>query len=269
MIDFPSTPTNGQLLTLGDNKYIWNSATSQWKSYGVIDTFPAAVTFNSTATMPKMYVNRQSIAASGISWYSSSYTAWTDYMSQAGTGGCGPSGNITAPSGTFVTTWARRSFVENNSTYGWTWESGTSSQTTPTVVAELRASDGTFKNSGNIYSSGDIYSSYSDMRLKEVVGKIENPISVVRSIETFYYKPNALAKELGVTDSNVKVGVSAQSVAEVAPEVTAPSALNGEFLTVQYERLVPYLIESVKAQQEEIDQLKSLVGQLLNKQSCS
>lgn len=50
MIDFPASPTNGQVATLGDNKYIWNSTTSQWKAYNVIDTFAAGVTFNSTIT---------------------------------------------------------------------------------------------------------------------------------------------------------------------------------------------------------------------------
>lgn len=48
MIDFPGSPSNGQVATLGDNKYIWNSSTSQWKSYNTIDTFVAPVTFSNT-----------------------------------------------------------------------------------------------------------------------------------------------------------------------------------------------------------------------------
>lgn len=38
MIDFPASPTNGQIIVLGDNKYIWNSTTSQWKSYNAVAT---------------------------------------------------------------------------------------------------------------------------------------------------------------------------------------------------------------------------------------
>ena len=38
MIDFPANPANGQIIILGDNKYIWNAATSQWKSYNTVAT---------------------------------------------------------------------------------------------------------------------------------------------------------------------------------------------------------------------------------------
>lgn len=54
-------------------------------------------------TSPKILINRAGNAASGISWYNSSYTAWQDYMANAGTTGTGINGNITAPSGTLVT----------------------------------------------------------------------------------------------------------------------------------------------------------------------
>jgi hypothetical protein len=94
------------------------------------------------STLPKININRSSTATTGISWYSSGYSAWTDYMSPAAATGCGPFGNITAPSGTLVTQWALRRFIENSAGYGWTFESGTAQQVTPTVVAEIRASDG-------------------------------------------------------------------------------------------------------------------------------
>lgn len=38
MIDFPATPTDGQIIVLGDNKYKWSAATSQWKSYNEVAT---------------------------------------------------------------------------------------------------------------------------------------------------------------------------------------------------------------------------------------
>jgi hypothetical protein len=110
----------------------------------------ASPTFTGNVTAPKIFINKAGNAASGISWYNSTYTAWQDYMANSGTTGNGVHANITAPSGTLVTTWARRSFIEGIAGYGWTFESGTNSSTTPSVVAEIRASDGAAKFGGNV-----------------------------------------------------------------------------------------------------------------------
>jgi hypothetical protein len=106
--------------------------------------------FSGVLTAPKHLVNRSAGQASGIAWYDNTYSAWTDYMSPAAATSCGPYGNITAPSGTLVTSWGLRRFIENASGYGWTWESGTSNQVTPTVVAEIRASDGAARFAGTV-----------------------------------------------------------------------------------------------------------------------
>jgi hypothetical protein len=118
--------------------------------------------------------------------------------------------------------------------------------------------------SGNLFTTGDVYTSYSDVRLKDIKGNIENPLDKLRQIETFYYEPNEVAISLGATAGR-KIGVSAQSVLKVLPEVVSESPLNNEYLTVQYEKMVPLLIESIKElekivkdQQEQINKLKGL-----------
>lgn len=71
MIDFPASPTNGQVITLGDNKYIWNSTTSQWKNYNVLDSFPSAVTFNGTITAGAIFpsvTNTYDLGTSSLRW---------------------------------------------------------------------------------------------------------------------------------------------------------------------------------------------------------
>jgi hypothetical protein len=120
----------------------------------------------------------------------------------------------------------------------------------------------TIDNAGNGYFTGDVYTSFSDVRLKDVKGAIENPLDKLREIDTFYYEANELAISLGA-QSGRKIGVSAQSVLKVLPEVVSASPLNKEYLTVQYEKMVPLLIESIKElerivkdQQEQINQLK-------------
>lgn len=107
------------------------------------------------AYLPKIAIERVSNVASGISWYNSaSYSSWSEYMGPAGTASQGPSGTVTAPSGTYVTSWALRSFIESNANYGWTWESGASNTTTPAIVAELSSNNGNFKTTGGVYATG-------------------------------------------------------------------------------------------------------------------
>jgi hypothetical protein len=117
-----------------------------------------------------------------------------------------------------------------------------------------------------IATAGDVVAYYSDERLKDVQGPIENPLDKVDAIESFYYTHNDLAKSLGYEGDDVQVGVSAQSVKAVMPEVVcrAPvdmdadgGSLSGEdYMTVKYERLVPLLLESIKELRKEIEELK-------------
>lgn len=89
-----------------------------------------------------------------ISFYSSTYYTWYHYMTPAG--GSSPTSQA-APSGNFVTSWALRSLIENNSGYGWTWESCSNANTSiPTIKMELSSSTGALYVTGNICSVGNI-----------------------------------------------------------------------------------------------------------------
>tara|TARA_B110001452_G_C15241453_1_gene429877 strand:+ start:5437 stop:9744 length:4308 start_codon:yes stop_codon:yes gene_type:complete len=131
----------------------------------------------------------------------------------------------------------------------------------------------------NIYCTGNITAYYSDERLKENLGKIENPIDKVKNIETFYFKENNLAESFGFKNKKTQVGLSAQSVEKIMPEIVclAPfdfsmnddgskTSKSGEnYKTVDYAKLVPLLIEAIKEQQKTIDELKKDVENLKNK----
>ena len=125
--------------------------------YGITDALgtstSGSVSFTGSSTIRKIFIDRSGSTASGISWYSSGYTSWATYMGSAGQTGLGATGNITAPSGTYVTSWALRNFIENAGGYGWTWEAGTSSGQ-PSIVAELSSSSGNFRTVGIVYASG-------------------------------------------------------------------------------------------------------------------
>ena len=128
----------------------------------------------------------------------------------------------------------------------------------------LQLYDGRVWQRGAFFCAGDVYSSYSDLRLKTVLGKIERAVDKVQAIETFYYEANETALELGASKGR-KIGVSAQSVKEVVPEVVNTSPLSEEYMTVQYERLVPLLIEATKEQQKMIELLQKELAELKSK----
>lgn len=125
---------------------------------------------------------------------------------------------------------------------------------------------------GSWYATGDIIAYYSDERLKDKKGKIENALDKIKQLNGFYYTNNDLAKSFGYTDEKVQVGLSAQEVQSVLPEVVtlapfdvvvdedtkvASSKSGEEYLTVSYDKLVPLLIEAIKEQQKQIDELKA------------
>ena len=121
--------------------------------------------------------------------------------------------------------------------------------------------------SGNGFFDGNVTAYYSDERLKDKQGKIENALDKVGQIETFYFKENELAKSLGHTVDKKQVGVSAQSVYEVLPEIvdlapfdtdheTGESKSGEDYMTVDYAKLTPLLIEAIKELQAKVKKLE-------------
>jgi hypothetical protein len=112
---------------------------------------------------------------------------------------------------------------------------------------------------GDVRATGNITSNFSDDNLKDNLGNIPNALEKVLSLNGFYYEPNKTAQDLGYAVKR-EVGVSAQQVQAVLPEIVVPAPIDDKYLTVQYERLVPLLIEAIKEQQKQIDELKSKLG---------
>ena len=112
---------------------------------------------------------------------------------------------------------------------------------------------------GALTVTGDITGLTSDKRLKDFKGTIPSALEKVQKLNGYNFNWNDTAKEL---DSNIfteddQVGVSAQEVLEVCPEAVKPAPVDNNYYTVQYEKLVPLLIEAIKEQQEQIEQLKA------------
>ena len=108
---------------------------------------------------------------------------------------------------------------------------------------------------GQIRATGDIVAHYSDDRLKTKLGNIEDALAKVRTLSGFYYEASETAQALGY-EVKREVGVSAQQVQAVQPEVVAPAPIDDKYLTVKYERLVPLLIEAIKELDGELQSIK-------------
>jgi hypothetical protein len=122
---------------------------------------------------------------------------------------------------------------------------------------------------GEIRATADITSYYSDERLKENVELIPNALDKVMSLRGVTYNANQLAESFGYTNKQKQVGVLAGDVEQVLPEAVKPAPFDivlfenteisrsGEnYKTVQYEKLVPLLIEAIKELNKEVQQLK-------------
>ena len=124
---------------------------------------------------------------------------------------------------------------------------------------------------GTILATNNITAYYSDMRLKDISGTIDNPLDKVLKLTGVYFTSNKLAESYGFVNKDQQVGVIAQEVKAVMPEVidAAPfdtaydmfgkaySKSGENYMTVHYDRLVPLLIEAIKELKLEIDELKS------------
>ena len=108
---------------------------------------------------------------------------------------------------------------------------------------------------GEIRATNNITAYYSDDRLKTRLGNIENALDKIMTLNGFYHEANETAQALGYQVVR-EVGVSAQEVNTVLPEVVAPAPIDPQYMTVRYERLVPLLIEAIKELKAEVEELK-------------
>jgi hypothetical protein len=137
------------------------------------------------------------------------------------------------------------------------------------------------KSVGNFYTegtgtfTGDVTANTSDRRLKTNIKNIDSPLEKISKINGVYFNWNEKAKELITKDTEKReVGLIAQEIEDVLPEIIKPAPFDvtidenvtdrvmyksksGEnYLTIQYEKIVPLLVECIKELKLEIEELK-------------
>ena len=110
---------------------------------------------------------------------------------------------------------------------------------------------------GGIIFDGDITAlASSDRRFKDDIKSIEDPLEKIKTMGGYTYTWNDLGGEHSIHNSgDTDVGVIAQEVEKIIPEAVTERE-NG-YKAVQYEKLIPLLVECVKEQQIRIEKLQN------------
>jgi hypothetical protein len=111
------------------------------------------------------------------------------------------------------------------------------------AVGEIRSTN------GDVIAFGS-----SDKRLKDNITPISNPIEKIQKIGGYEFDWN----DKQDTYEGHDIGVIAQEIEEVLPELV--TTRDNGYKAVKYEKIVALLIEAIKDQQKQIDDLKSKIG---------
>jgi len=131
-------------------------------------------------------------------------------------------------------------------------------------------------NSNNVSVRGSLTDGVSDKRVKTNVKVIPNALDKILKVRGVTFDYNENAKEMGYLSTSDwedkkkrdnHVGVIAQEIQKVLPEAVSPAPIDidgkkGGYLTVQYDKLTALLIEGIKEQQGQIEELKNEIKEI-------
>jgi len=251
---FPSSPADGATTTINGVTYTYSSASGTWSK-----------TTSGSSTL-----------ASSVSG-TLGVTGATTLSSTLGVTGAATLSNTLGVSGatTLSSTLAVTGATTLSSTLNVTGVTSISANTT--VTGSFQANSigvGTTANAtiGQITATNSITAFYSDKRLKDNFVPITEPLNRVQKLTGLFYTQSELAEKYGYHDYSRQVGVIAQDVEAVLPEAVkiAPFDMDGmggsrtgeRYLTIQYEKLTPLLVEAVKELQAKVNNLENEINKL-------
>ena len=110
------------------------------------------------------------------------------------------------------------------------------------------------------YINANAYNTPSDSRIKYSVAPITNSLFKVNTINGYTY---SLINEIQTPNKNTRyAGVLAQELEQVLPE--AVSSTSSGLLSVNYNSIIPLLIESIKELHTKVSKLESIVHTQMN-----
>lgn len=206
-----------------------------------LDTPGAAAVFASKVGVDLQF--RRIAGGTGIE-----VTEYPNYITIAATGGGGGGGGGGTPIDVIddTTTDANRYITFSNQA--------------ASTLTQLYVSSGKLlynPNSGIV--TGVDFVSTSDARLKNVLGPIDDSLGRLSQINGVRYTWNALAEQRGILNNSEQIGVLAQEVEAVLPQ--AVTEADG-YKSVNYDKLVPVLIEAIKQLNIKVEDLQKQLANL-------
>lgn len=225
-----------------------NQITASASTGSITLSLPATINVNTTGNAATATT---ASALSSATWQRITGNA-IDYGSYGSIGVSGTTGgyagvSFSGVSGTLMMSAAASGFYYSNSTWRAYWD-----------------------GSGNQINIGNITAYSSDERLKNNVVKIQNALEKVKAINGVTYDWDLEeCNKWSFFPPKSDVGVLAQQIQKVCPEAVAYAPFDRDplndnisksgkdYLTVQYEKLVPLLIEAIKELELQVAELKA------------
>ena len=147
--------------------------------------------------------------------------------------------------------------VRSTATYATSIEYDASTRLRIGVAGSGVATFTTDNNAACAFTKDVVAYATSDKRLKDNIKPLDNALDKISKISGVEFDWNDTRDEDGKPLHSYKghdVGVIAQEIEEVLPEVV--TTRDNGYKAVKYEKIVPLLIEAIKEQQEQIDELR-------------
>ena len=269
----PTTPINNG----GDNltsNFVISTSNNLFTDYVLRDNFTSNFVRSSSNILVTDYVLRDNFTSNFIR--GSSNILFSDYVERDNF----TSNFIRSSSNILFSDYvARITSLASSSTSVWTI-SGTNIYNNNSANVGIGTSEPSaykLQVAGSIGSLGDITASYSDERLKDITEYIDDVLPILNNIKVFRYNCNDVAEKYGYDKNKKELGLSAQEIQKYYPELVclAPfdsiydsetqqtiSKSGEDYLTLNYERLVPVLLQAIKELNNKYEALEEKYSKL-------
>jgi hypothetical protein len=99
----------------------------------------------------------------------------------------------------------------------------------------------------------------SDARLKINIEELDGALSNIMTMNGTRYNWNDIARKMGYGDDDKQIGVIAQDIANVYPEIVETNKHG--YMSVKYDRLAAVLIQAIKELNQKVVELQKKIGE--------